>query len=154
MTSIISVEQVFSLPVAPEAAFAYVGDPSNDQEWQSSCVGSHLLDAELGSGCRYAIHFCFLGRRMNFVGEVTTFEPATRFGYRVHEGPFHYDGAYQLEAEAAGTRVHWQFNAAPGPFFGLLPASLLRKVLLSQVQRDSMKLASILGERFAPSAAA
>ena len=136
----IDVSYDFFLPVLPEQAFDYLADPSNDTEWQAACRRAELLDSSLRVGSRYRIGFSLLGRQMDFQCEVTERERASRYAFRVLEGSFTYRGAYRLSPEAQGTRVHWCFAAEPGGFFGLLPSSLLRKVLLNQVENDSATL--------------
>ena len=36
---------------------------------------------------------------------------------------------------ARGTHVYWRFDADPKGFFGIVPATLLRKVLVTQVEK-------------------
>jgi carbon monoxide dehydrogenase subunit G len=131
----------FLLPVPPEQAFDYLAEPANDPAWQAACQSAELLDSPCRVGSRYRIVFSLLGRNMQFQCEVTERERASVHAFRAVEGSFTYRGRYRFEAHAQGTRVHWHFAAEPGSFFGLLPASLLRKVLLSQIERDTEALA-------------
>ena len=137
----IHAEHRFLLPVARGAAFAYLSDPANDIEWQASCVAVRLEGAMPSVGCQYQITFRFLGRKMEFTCAITAFEPDQHYAFKVVEGSFHYEGSYTLQTHAQGTEVHWQFAAEPGKFFGILPASLLRKVLISQIEKDALTLA-------------
>lgn len=140
----IHAEHTYTLPVAPAVAFAYLSNPANDQQWQDSCVSAQLLGPAPAVGCRYRIVFNFLGREMRFTSEITTLEPDREYAFKVVEGAFHYEGRYSVRAHADGTEVHWQFSAQPGKFFGILPASLLRKVLISQIEKDAVTLARLL----------
>ncbi len=134
----INAEYTFTLPVTPDAAFAYLGNPANDAEWQSSCLECRLLDGPPQVGARYAIVFSFLGRRMQFQAVIAESDPvAGVYGFRVVEGPFLYEGRYTFRPHPEGTEVHWRFDAEPGGFFGILPVALIRKVLISQVEKDS-----------------
>lgn len=150
----IHAEYTFTLPVAPARAFAYMSNPASDTSWQSSCVSVELLGPVPAPGCRYRIVFSFLGRKMEFTGEITVLEPECEYAFKVIEGSFYYEGRYSLRPHADGTEVHWQFSAEPGKFFGILPASLLRKVLISQVEKDAVTLARLLSADSVDSAAA
>jgi uncharacterized protein YndB with AHSA1/START domain len=146
----IRAEYDFHLPVPPAQAFAYMCYPANDPAWQGSCVTAELRDVEPGNACRYTIVFSFLGRKMSFQAEIVEYDPPSRYAFRVQEGPFHYDGQYLFEPESQGTHVYWRFDADPKGFFGIVPASLLRKVLVTQVQKDVVTLSKILADRTEP----
>lgn len=136
----INAEYRFTLPIAPEIAFDYLSNPENDSDWQSSCAECILLDDGPKVGCRYQIVFSFLGRKMNFQAEITDMDVPNRYGFRVVEGPFKYEGRYHISSHPDGAEVHWQFDAEPGRFFGILPVGLIKKVLISQVEKDSTAL--------------
>lgn len=137
----IHAEYTYTLPVSPAVAYPYLANPANDSEWQSSCVESELLASEPIVGSRYHICFSFLGRTMKFVGEITQLEPDQEYAFKVIEGSFHYEGRYSFRPHVEGTEVRWQFSADPGRFFGILPPALLRKVLVSQIEKDALTLA-------------
>ncbi|XZG70409.1 SRPBCC family protein [Chitinibacteraceae bacterium HSL-7] len=136
----IHADHRYTLPVGPAEAFAYLANPGNDAEWQSSCEASELLGTAPVPGCRYRIRFSFLGRKMDFFAEITESTAPSEYAFRVLEGSFYYEGRYSFRPADEGCEVHWQFSADPGRFFGILPASLLRKVLISQVERDVVNL--------------
>ncbi|WP_217808626.1 SRPBCC family protein [Derxia lacustris] len=145
----IEARHSYTLPVSPELAFDYLSNPANDAEWQASCDACELLDGAPAVGARYRIDFAFLSRRMKFVAEITALEAPSRYAFRVIDGPFRYEGEYRLAPHADGVAVDWRFAADPGRFFGILPASLLRKVLVSQVEKDVPRLAALLTARAA-----
>ena len=137
----IHAEYRYHLDVPPKTAFEYLCNPANDQEWQASCLESVLLQDELAAGSRYRIVFSFMGRRMNFVCEITECKPHSEYAFKVVEGSFHYEGRYSFAPAAdGGVDVHWQFWAQPARFFGIVPDVLLRKVLVSQVEKDVVGL--------------
>lgn len=146
----ISVEYNYYLPVPPAAAFAYLANPGRNHEWQSSCLASRLHADQPAPGCRYDITFLFLTRRMEFLGEICEFEPNNRAAFRILEGPFYYDDNYRFEPEGDGIHVYWRFNADPKGFFGIIPASILRKVMLSQVEKDVAALKTAFAGRTEP----
>lgn len=130
----------YTLPVSPAEAFAYLSNPANDAQWQSSCSAVELLAPQPDVGCRYTIVFNFLTRKMNFLAEIIESTPDCEYAFKVIEGPFYYEGRYTLRPHLAGVEVHWQFAAEPGKFFGIIPATILRKVLISQIESDVVKL--------------
>lgn len=132
----IRAEYTYTLPAPPHVVFPYMANPVNDMEWQNSCTEAALLGPEPVVGCRYTIVFSFLGRKMQFLGEITDRVPEREFAFKVIEGSFHYEGRYSFRPHPDGTEVHWVFDAEPGKFFGILPVSLVRKLLISQVQKD------------------
>jgi uncharacterized protein YndB with AHSA1/START domain len=138
----IHAEHRYHLDTPPETAFAYLSDPSHDAEWQGSCVEAQLIDAApVAVGTRYRILFSFMGRKTPFVGRVTELSPHTEYAFESVEGPFAYHGRYSFRPAAeGGVDVHWQFWTEPGRFFGLIPATLLRKVLVTQVEKDVVGL--------------
>jgi carbon monoxide dehydrogenase subunit G len=146
----IHADYTYTLPVPPAQAFAYLSNPANDAEWQGSCASAELLAPAPAVGARYDIVFSFLGRKMKFTGEITVREPDSACAFKTIAGPFYFEGRYDLRPHADGTEVHWQFSAKPGSFFGILSTALLRKVLISQIEKDAVLLARLLAARHAP----
>jgi carbon monoxide dehydrogenase subunit G len=140
----IIVEQQHQLNVSQEQVFEYLSQPENDSEWQAACKEVRRDPGTVGVGCRYAIWFSFLGREMVFENEIVEFQPYKRFAYRTLSGPIHFRGQYRFEAVETGTRIHWAFEADPGRFFGILPQSVLKKVLAKQVHSDLLRLEKLL----------
>lgn len=140
----IRAEYSCTLNVPRTLLFDYLSNPANDLYWQASCVEARLLEDSTAVGSRYAIVFSFLGRRMNFVCQITCVEAPARYGFKVLDGSFKYEGLYRFEEADGGTRLHWQFDVEPGKFFGIVPVSLLKKVLVSQIEKDFAKLATLL----------
>jgi len=132
----IHLEYRCRLSLPPELAFDYIANPAHDAEWQASCLEAELLDVAPAAGSRYRVVFRFMGRRVTFVSRITEHIPHSECAFEVVEGPFHYQGRYSFRPAAAGTEVHWQFWVEPAGFFGIVPLSLLRKMLVSQVEKD------------------
>lgn len=130
----------YTLPVSPAEAFAYLSNPANDAQWQSSCSAVELLAPQPDVGCRYKIVFNFLSRKMNFLAEIIERTPDREYAFKVIDGPFYYEGRYTLRPHQDGVEIYWQFVAEPGKFFGIVPATILRKVLISQIESDVVKL--------------
>ena len=109
---------------------------------------STLLDAPARAGSRYQITFHMFGRDLDFVARITDFVEGERSGYTTESGPFSYTGGYTYTpASDGGTEILWSFDVEPGKFFGLLPLSFMRWVLVSQVEKDTRTLRSRLEAR-------
>ena len=140
----IKVEQEYFLNVPQQQVFEYLSQPVNDSEWQSSCKEVRTGLGTPGVGFCYTICFRFLSREMIFDMEVFDYQPYRSFGYRTVSGPMAFRGFYRFEAVDNATRLHWTFEAEPGGFFGIVPQSVLKKVLTKQVQADLSCLEKLL----------
>ncbi|MFG2375583.1 SRPBCC family protein [Streptomyces sp. NPDC048504] len=146
-TEQVTAEYAFHLPVSPDEAFALISDPVQDPVWQAACVDVTLLNGPARPGGQYEITFQLIGKRMQFTVEISEFEPGRRSRFHTLQGPFGYVGTYEFVAREDGTTtVHWTFEVDPGDYFGIMPKSLLRKVLVNSVKKDSGKLAAQLGQ--------
>ncbi|MER8010326.1 MULTISPECIES: SRPBCC family protein [unclassified Streptomyces] len=143
----VTAEYAFHLPVTPKEAFELISDPAQDPVWQAACVDVKLLNGEPRPGGRYEITFQLIGKRMEFTVEIDEFVPGRRSTFHTLDGPFGYVGTYDYAENTDGTTtVHWTFEVEPGDYFGIMPKSLLRKVLVNSVKKDSAKLAASLGQ--------
>jgi hypothetical protein len=89
------------------------------------------------------------GRDLDFVARITDFDSGVRSGYTTESGPFAYSGGYTYTpAVDGGTDLLWSFDVEPGKFFGLLPLSFMRWVLVSQVEKDTKTLRDRLEAHF------
>ncbi len=146
----IKVEQSYLLPMPIEVVFAYISDARNELHWQSSCKKVETVSpSNTGVGTRYRIYFEFLGREMEFEVEVTALVVPHHYAYNTLSGPMYYEGEYRFTPIGNGTQIDWTFAAEPGGFFGILPRTLLKKVLSKQVETDIGRLRQILGAQHA-----
>ena len=141
----IDAEHRFTLPVSPGEAFDLLSNPARDPEWQPACVEARLLDGAARAGCRYQVTFQLIGRRMSFTGEILAYEPGVCSEFKTVDGPFGYVGRYEYDERADDTTdVYWTFQVDPGDYFGIMPLTLVRKLLVAQVKKDSGRLAQRL----------
>src|SRR5215210_4019258 len=100
----VQVETVVARP--REDVAAYVFDWRNDTEWIGGISEARLLgDGRLGVGSRVARVAKFLGKRIEYVNEVSELEPARRLVMRSVKGPFPMRVTYEVEDAGARTRV-------------------------------------------------
>lgn len=145
----IKVEYSYLVNSPVEFVFAYIGNPLNDQYWQASCRSVELDEpAEvICEGTRYHIKFQFLGRDMSFMAVVTNYEPGRYYAYETLSGPMQYKGSYRFTRIGHSTQIDWTFEAETAGIFGIIPRTLLKKVLAKQVEGDIGRLMQILGAR-------
>jgi uncharacterized protein YndB with AHSA1/START domain len=110
--------------------FAFFSDPGNDQKWRPQ-VEEISADGPLSVGTR--IHQVIKGpggRGIAADVEVTDYEPATRYAFRVIVGPVRPTGEYRFAAERDdATAVTFSLNAH---------VSGLKKLLMSRAVQSSM----------------
>ena len=82
-----------------EEVFAYLSNPQNDPEWSSASneVIQIEPDEPVRRGTRFRQLGSFLGRRLEFVLEVTVYEDNHRFGMKVVSGPIRFAGVRTVE---------------------------------------------------------
>lgn len=141
---LIEAETQYVLKAPRSKVFAYLSNPANDKVWQGSCADAQLHAPAPATGAEYSIKFSFLGRKMDFRARILDVRPDSDYAFEVIDGPFYYKGQYRFEEDGQQTRIHWHFAAEPGKFFGILPASILRKVLVSQIEKDFVTLERLL----------
>jgi uncharacterized protein YndB with AHSA1/START domain len=114
----VKVEVVVEIQRPPAEVFAYLTDPAQLPQWQSSAIEAHW-EGEKARGSRVKEVRKFLGRRMESELEVTDYEPDRRFGLKVLSGPVPFSVQHTLEPSNGGTRLTFVGEGEPGGFFKL-----------------------------------
>ena len=133
-----------------EHVAAYVADPDNAPRWYVNIKSAEPRTAPpLHTGSRIAFVASFMGRRLEYVYEITELVPNERMVMRTTDGPFAMETTYTwADAGAGRTRMALRNRGRPSGF-----AAVLRPVLQSSMRRanrkDLARLRSIL-EREAP----
>src|SRR5688500_12759825 len=84
------VEQSVIIQRTPDEVFTFLENRGNDTAWMKSVTQSEWLDSG-GRACvgrRGQMVIKFLGRRNEFIDEVTEYVPGRRIAHRTIEGPF------------------------------------------------------------------
>jgi uncharacterized membrane protein len=88
------VEESIIINRSPEDVFAFLAVRKNDPVWMAAVVESEWLepaagdtDAPIGIGRRGRMVMKNMGRRLEYVDEVTDYEPGKRIAHRTVEGP-------------------------------------------------------------------
>jgi hypothetical protein len=113
----------------PDKVFAYVSDPSNWPEWQTSALeATQEPPGAMSAGARIREVTKFLGKRMESVMEVTVYEPGREFSLKVVSGPIPFHVRQMFESLDAGTKIDVVIEGEPGGFFKLAEPLVVRAV--------------------------
>jgi hypothetical protein len=106
------VEESIIIDRSPEDVFAFLAVRKNDPVWMASVVESEWLeppsgdsDALMRIGCRGRMVMKNMGRRSEYVDEVTDYQPGRRIAHRTVEGPMQLNTACLTEPAGDGCRA-------------------------------------------------
>lgn len=103
------IEESISINRPAEDVFAYLENRSHDPDWMVSVLESHWLDADgAGSAGRNSVGrrgrmvMKMTGRRVEFIDEVSRYEPGRVIAHRTIDGPFSLNTACICEPTESG----------------------------------------------------
>lgn len=142
----VRAEEVIDAPRAEVAAFAM--DPRNDTAWIANIrEATPLTPLPVTKGTRVSRVAFFLGKRVEYVLEVTEHAPGARLAMASVAGPFPMRVAYEFEDAPAGrTRARIVLGGDASPYFRLF-RPLLARLSQRNIQRDLRKLKALLEAR-------
>lgn len=149
------IEESVIINRPPEEVFAYLEVRSNDSAWMASVVESEWLDrappapaaaVPSGVGRRGRMVMKLPGRRVEFIDEVTDYQPGRRIAHRTVEGPIQLNTACVCEpaADACRTTVIGAVDQLPGGWVGRLAAPFVASTLRRGFKADLVRLKNIL----------
>lgn len=141
----IEVTETVERPV--EDVWAFLTDLEAMPEWFASTQEVEVLtDGGLRNGARVRSVDRFLGRSMEFVSEVTQYDPPHRLGLEIMEGPFDGHQQFELQSEGDSTRVTMsaEGEAGFGGVFGKLLDPVITAAFRREAQSDLGRLKDIL----------
>lgn len=144
----IEVDERIERPI--EDVWAYVSNPHTHVQWQSSAREREVItDGPLGKGTRIRSVDQFLGRKMEYVTEVTEWEPNRCFSLRQIEGPVPSEMHVAVEQADGGTALTVEAiaEAGLGGFFGKMAEPLLVKIFRRQLTSELGTLKDLLENR-------
>jgi uncharacterized membrane protein len=122
---------------------AYMSDPANDPEWIGGLREARLLgEGPPGEGSRVARVASFMGRKVEYVNEITRLEPGLVLDMRSVKAPFPMHITYTFEDSGDGTVVRNHVRGGGG-FFSL-GSPLFAPMVRRNVQRDLERLRDVL----------
>jgi uncharacterized protein YndB with AHSA1/START domain len=106
------VEKSIIINRSPEDVFAFLSARKNDRLWMATVLESEWLepaaqdaDAPMAIGRRGRMVMKNMGRRAEYVDEVTEYEPGRRIAHRTVEGPIQLNTACLTEPAGDGCRA-------------------------------------------------
>jgi uncharacterized protein YndB with AHSA1/START domain len=103
----------------PQAVWDYMTDPKNEPEWIGGLRTSHLVgDPPLRQGSHVERVAGFLGRRIEYVNEVTELDPPRTLDMRSVKAPFPMQITYTLEGAGDETIVRNRVRGGTTRLFG------------------------------------
>jgi uncharacterized membrane protein len=129
-----------------EQVAAYMSDPSNDPEWIGGLREARLLgEGPVREGSRVARVASFLGRRVEYVNEITTLEPGRVLEMRSVKAPFPMHITYTFEDRDGGTVVRNHVRGGGGLFS--LGSPLFAPAVKRNVRKDLERMRDVLEAR-------
>ena len=147
------IEESVFIHRPPAEVFAYLEVRSHDAAWMASVAKSEWLNpteadqyAPVGVGRRGRMVMKIPGRRLEFIDEVTEYEPGRRIAHRTVNGPIPLDTACICEPEDGGCRttVKGATHRLPGGLIGQIAAPLVAPLIRRGFKADLARLKKIL----------
>jgi uncharacterized membrane protein len=132
---------------SPDDVFEFLAARQNDALWMSAVLESEWLDptGPVAPGRRGRMAMKMFGRRVEYVDEVTAYEPGSQIAHRTIEGPFELSTACLCDPADGGCRttVIAEAERMLGPL-GRFLDPLMARLLSRGFKADLAKLKEIL----------
>lgn len=103
----IRTEETIVIERPIEDVFWYLADLRNDMAWRSELRDIRQKSvSSRGRGAKYEQRLAWAGMEADTEVEIVEFRPSTRITYEGTSGTLHARGDYELDTQAAGTRLH------------------------------------------------
>jgi uncharacterized membrane protein len=143
----IDVTATTTIEAPRDQVASYVVDNRNDPAWIGGISESELLgDPPIGVGSRVRRVASFIGKRIEYVNEVTRLDPGSVLEMRSVKSPFPMHITYAFEDVAGTTQTSVRVQGSTSTFYRLA-GSLLSRQVKKNVQGDLERLKDILEDR-------
>jgi uncharacterized membrane protein len=133
----VTVEQEIGRPRADVAAYA--SDWRNDPTWIGALTDVELVsDGQFGVGSRVKRVASFLGRRIEYVNEVVTWDRGERLAMKSVKAPFPMQVTYEWDDCSRGTRMRIRAQGDASGFYrvaGPLLSLMVKRGISSDLKR-------------------
>lgn len=140
------VEECIFIERPPEAVFRFATEPANVPRFSPNVLEYERLDEGiLRVGSRVRGTAKVAGRRVDYIYEVTEFNPPERYVIRAVESPISFRVTQRYEATDEGTLVDWHTESdGYGGFFGKLAESVVTSMYARDVKSNLRTLKELL----------
>jgi uncharacterized membrane protein len=144
----VSTDILIERPIA--IVSGYASDPANAPEWYRNIESATWQTAPpVQVGSRIAFAARFLGRRLEYIYEVTVLEPGERLVMRTEQGPFPMETTYTWAPRGATATAMTLRNRGEPAGFASVAAPVMAGAVRRATESDLRKLKSLLeSERF------
>lgn len=140
----ITLDMIEEIKAPVERVFDYVTDFRKYSEWQEGIIeSSQTPDGPTRLGTKFKTARTLFGRKLEAGGEVTQFEPNSKFGFKTTSGPVNFTLSQTFESVDGGTRMTVHVEAEASGFFKLAEG-LLASNMKKQFEDQTVKLKAIL----------
>jgi uncharacterized membrane protein len=113
-SEIIKVEHSVIVSRSVEEVFSFLGNFEQDPHWQSGIIEAKQIPEGVtlvGTTVRQVRQF--LGRRLDYTGDVIEYEENQKIWVKSLSGPYPFEGGYTLEPIDGGTQVTFLLRVQP-----------------------------------------
>lgn len=127
-----------------EDIFTFLSNPLNTPKWQAMVASIEQVTPDpIGIGSKYNVHAALMGRTIDGLLEITSYEPPTKFGFTNKAGPMEVAVTITLKPVGTGAKVTLSAEGNPGGLFKLAEGPLTHQIR-SQMEANLEKLKSVL----------
>jgi uncharacterized membrane protein len=139
----VTVEQLIRRPREEVARFAM--DPGNDARWILALDSVRVVgDGPVGVGTRVERMASFLGRKIEYVNEIDTYDPPSRLAMHSVKAPFPMTVVYEFETSGADqTLARIRAGGDAGGFYNVA-GPLLSRMVRRGIARDLEQLRKLM----------
>jgi carbon monoxide dehydrogenase subunit G len=144
-----SFRESIVIRVSPEAAFAYLGDPSTATEIDPAVISYEPDTVPMGVGTRNKVRFRMFGLRMKMYSEVLEWEVGRRMVIRSIKPrrPVVGTATHSFEPHKEGTLYTWAMEVEPTMPGGWLFARLFTRFMRDAARKQQRRFKEIMERR-------
>jgi uncharacterized membrane protein len=127
-----------------DQVFEYISDPTNDPAWISGIVSAQVTTGlPVGRGTQVKRVAKFLGKKIEYVLEITDFQPNKLIAMKSVQGPFPMEVEYAFQQAGNETEFHLRTGGEATGFYRLA-APLLEVQVKRSLNKDVAAVKRIL----------